>query len=240
MIVLDCISGVLILQNFMIGLQSKKIHSKFISQSPLRRMPNAKDMFVMLTAIFAIGISYILQNIMVVIEKQTVYLVIPVVMGIPVYVYLSFINLLVIGSPCNLLSKVAENIINKEENDVSELVLLYKMYHESVSFHLFVTYSLSTVQLIVFLYMCALTMPCFHAPVSNQLKVHKRSFFLYLFINFKQVVWTIIQISAIVGLCILLLFIGKYLKILIILTVPLICPWTFNKTIYSNMRNITQ
>ncbi len=172
---------VILLGNFLIGLQSKYIHSKFISQSPLRRMPNAKNMFVMLTAIFTIDISYILQNIMFVIEKQPVYVVIPFVIGIPVYIYLSFINLLVIGSPCNLLSKLAENIINKVESDVSELVLLYKMYHESVSFHLFVTFSLSTVQLIVFLYMAALTMPCYNAPVSNQLKVHKISLFYNYF-----------------------------------------------------------
>ena len=210
-----CTSGVIILQKFLIGLQCKNIYSKFISKSPLRRMPNAKNMFIMFTAIFAIDISFILQNITMVVLFKSAYLIIPVVFGIPVYLSLSLINLLVIGSPCTILSNFAENNTENVERNVTELVLLYKMYQESVSFHLFVTYSLSTVQLIVFLYMLALNMPCFNAPVSNQLKVHKRCLFYTYFKLIFKAVWTIITICVIVGLCILLVFIGKYQIILL-------------------------
>ncbi len=174
-----CTSGVMILQKFLIGLQCKNIYSKFISKSPLRRMPNAKNMFIMLTAIFAIDISFILQNITMVVLYKSAYLVIPVVFGLPVYLSLSLINLLVIGSSCTLLTNLAENNAKNVERDVAELVLLYKMYQESVSFHLFVTYSLSTVQLIVFLYMFAITVPCMNAEVIDQLYT-KDILYLYL------------------------------------------------------------
>ena len=99
--------------------------------------------------------------------NQSEYLAIPVVIGVPVFVYLSLINLLVIGSPCALLSTLAESIINKEENDVSELVQCYKMFQKSVSLSLFVVYSLTTVQLILTLYISEITIDCLHAPVST-------------------------------------------------------------------------
>ena len=128
-------------------------------------MPNPRNMIVMLISILTIDICLIFNSIMQVL-LQSEYLAIPVVIGVPVFVYLSLINLLVIGSPCALLSTLAESIINKEENDVSELVQCYKMFQESVSAYLFVIYSLTTVQLILILYTFAINFTCFPTPVS--------------------------------------------------------------------------
>ena len=162
---IDCTNGVIMLQMLLTGWQSKNIYSKFISQIPLRRMPNPRNMIVMLISILTIDVCWIWNSIMQVL-RQSEYLAIPVVIGVPVFVYLSLINLLVIGSPCALLSTLAESIINKEENDVSELVQCYKMFQESVSAYLFVIYSLTTVQLILILYTFAINFTCFTTPVS--------------------------------------------------------------------------
>ena len=148
-------------------------------------MPNPRNMIVMLISILTINVCLIFNSIMQVL-LQSEYLAIPVVIGVPVYVYLSFTNLLVIGSPCTLLSKFASDIINKEESDVTELVLCYKMFQESVSAYLFVIYSLTTVQLILILYWSAINFSCLNAGVSDLLKDLKiYNFYTCISNNFK-------------------------------------------------------
>ena len=89
-------------------------------------------------------------------------------------------NLLVIGTPCAYIRNRARKIrlcVAVNDQDVSELVNCYKDFQDSASAHLFIVYSFTTVQLILYLYLTLFNI-CKNESVSIKIMYYR---VLYIF-----------------------------------------------------------
>ena len=147
---------------------TRSIYQGFIKQLGSKNLIRPRYHWLIIPSVAFPMITFFGLFIFPIIETAPLYLTILSLVGIMFMLIPLIMNLLVIGTPCAYIRNRARMIrlcVTVNEHDVSELVNCYKDFQESASPHLFIVYSFTTVQLILYLYLTLFNI-CKSFPVS--------------------------------------------------------------------------
>ncbi len=147
---------------------TRSIYQGFIKQLGSENLIRPIYFWLTIPSVALPMITFFGMFIFPIIETAPLYLTILSLVGIMFMLIPPIMNLLVIGTPCAYITNRARMIrlcVTVNEHDVSQLVNCYKDFQESASPHLFIVYSFTTVQLILYLYLTLFNI-CKNLPVS--------------------------------------------------------------------------
>ncbi len=112
---------------------------------------------------------------------NTAYFAVAFCIGIVLLILHSILSLLVLGVSCSYLRKEANGILlfGIHEDKVTELVRVFQALRNKASPHLFVMYTITTLQFIIFLYGGLLSNSCFPVPLVCIVNFFLKKTFFY-------------------------------------------------------------
>ena len=146
----------------------KYAYKNFIKQIPIDQIsrPSYKLLLTTATTMYIIIVSFFLSPIL---NISPVSVIVLFIIGLVFMILPNVLNYLIIGSSCAYIDKMVEQCLMHDietfENNVLHVIEKYKDCKKALSPHLFIVYTMKTLEIVLILYWFPTIIVCLNAPM---------------------------------------------------------------------------